>query len=58
VAATIERQGRHHELVPGKRGKVIYQSKHITQPTQLIDGSGFMVRDLELEFYHRLTETS
>ncbi|MEM7360442.1 MAG: FHA domain-containing protein [Pseudomonadota bacterium] len=57
VAATIERQGNTYELVPTKRGKVIFQNKAIEKPAQLTDGSGFIVRDMEFEFYNRLTQT-
>jgi hypothetical protein len=39
VAATIERQGSGYELVPGKRGNVIFQNQQISQPVKLIDGS-------------------
>lgn len=57
VAAMIERQGSSYELVPGKRGNVIFQSQRISEPTKLIDGTGFMVRDMEFKFFNRLTKT-
>lgn len=57
VAATIERQGGTYELVPGKRGKIICQSQLISEPTKLTDGSRFIVRDMEFEFFNRLTDT-
>jgi pSer/pThr/pTyr-binding forkhead associated (FHA) protein len=58
IAATIERQGSTYELVPGKRGKVICKSQQISKPTKLVDGSGFIVRGMELKFFNRLTKTS
>lgn len=58
VAATIERQGGSYELVPGNRGKVIYQSQWLEAPARLSDGSGFIVRDVEFRFFNRLIETS
>jgi pSer/pThr/pTyr-binding forkhead associated (FHA) protein len=58
VAATIERSGSSYELVPSKRGKVIYQSRWISEPAKLVDGSGFLVRDIEFMFFNRLTKTS
>ena len=54
VAATIERQGSTYELVPGKRGKVIFHSRLISEPAKIIDGSKFLVRDIEFEFFNRL----
>ena len=56
VAATIERQGSGYELVPSKRGKVIYQSQWISDPAKLIDDSGFIVRDMEFKFFNRLAK--
>lgn len=56
IAASIERHGSGYELVPSKRGKVVYQSKYITTPTRLIDGSGFIVREFEFEYFNRLTD--
>lgn len=57
VAATIERQGGTYELVPGKRGQVIYQTQQILGPAKLTDDSRFMVRDMEFRFFNRLTDT-
>ena len=57
VAATIERQGGTYELVPGKRGKVIFQSRRVSEPAKLTDGRGFIVRDMEFIFFNRLTDT-
>lgn len=54
VSASIERQGSSYELVPHKRGNVIFQNKRIAEPVKLIDGSGFIVRDIEFEFFNRL----
>lgn len=58
IAATIERQGSAYELVPTKRGNVIFQNQRISGPVKLIDDSGFIVRDIELKFFNRLTKTS
>lgn len=58
VAAMIERQGSSYELVPAKRGNVIFQSQRISQPAKLIDGSGFIVRDMEFKFFNRLAKTN
>ena len=58
VAATIERQGSSYELVPTKRGKVIFHSRLVSQREKLTDGSKFLVRDMEFEFFNRLTKTS
>ena len=58
VAATIERQGGTYELVPGKRGKVIFQSRRISESVKLTDGRGFLVRDMEFIFFNRLTDTN
>ena len=58
VAATIERQGGTYELVPGKRGKVIFQSRRISQPEKLTDGRGFIVCDMEFIFFNRLTKNN
>lgn len=58
IAATIERQGSSYELVPTKRGKVIFQNQRISKSAKLIDDSGFIVRDIELKFFNRLTKTS
>jgi hypothetical protein len=57
IAATIERQGNTYELVPGKRGKIIFQNQHLSEPAVLTDGSGFLVRDTKIEFFNRLTKT-
>ncbi|GHA06746.1 hypothetical protein GCM10008090_15520 [Arenicella chitinivorans] len=54
IAATIERQGSSYELVPHKRGNAIFQNKQVVDPVKLIDGSGFIVRDIEFEFFNRL----
>lgn len=58
IAATIERQGNFYELVPTKRGKVIFDNQRISKPAKLIDDSGFIVRDIEFKFFNRLTKTS
>jgi predicted component of type VI protein secretion system len=58
IAATIERQGSSYELVPNERGKVIYQNQRISKSAKLTDDSGFIVRDIELKFYNRLTKSS
>jgi len=58
VAATIERQGSAYELVPTKRGKVLYQNQSIIEPSKLVDGSAFIVRGMEFHFFNRLTKTS
>ncbi len=58
IAATIEKQGAHYELVPQKRGKVMYQGAVITEPTKLNDGNMFSVRGQEYKFFNRLTKTS
>lgn len=57
VAATIERQGTSYELVPNKRGKVIFQNRQILQPSRLRDDAGFVVRNIEFKFFNRLTNT-
>jgi len=56
VAATIERLGNNYELVPTKRGKVIFKSQWVTSSSRLNDGSGFIVRDREFTFFNRLSD--
>ena len=58
IAVKIERQGSGYELVPEKRGKVIYKNQAISLPTKLSDGDGFMVRDNYFKFLNRLTKSS
>ncbi|RBP48554.1 FHA domain-containing protein [Arenicella xantha] len=58
IAATIERHGSSYELVPTERGKVIFQNQRVSKSVKLIDDSGFIVRDIELKFFNRLTKTS
>lgn len=57
IAAVIERQGGSYELVAGKRGKVTLQGQQISEPSILTDGSKFSVRNMQFEFYNRLTKT-
>lgn len=54
IAATIERRGNGYELIPGKRGKVIFQTQPIFGPAKLIDDSSFLVREMEFKFFNRL----
>ncbi len=56
VAATIERQGGTYELVPSKRGQVIYQTQLILGPAKLTDDSRFSVRDMGFKFFNRLSD--
>ncbi len=56
VAAVIERHGSGYELMPSKRGKVIFRSQYIDGPARLKDDSGFIVRGKEFRFYNRLTK--
>ena len=58
IAATIERQGSTYELVPGKRGKVIFKTQRILGRAKLTDDSTFVVRDMEFKFFNRLTKTN
>jgi len=58
IAATIERQGGSYELVPEKRGKVIFQNQRISAPVKLTDGGEFIVRGVGFKFYNRLIKTS
>jgi len=58
IAATIERQGSIYELVPTKRGKVLYKNQPISEATKLVDGSKFRVRNTEFTFFNRLIKTS
>ena len=58
IAAKLERQGSSYELVPEKRGKVIYRNQSLTMPTKLADGDGFTVRDMGFKFFNRLVKTS
>lgn len=58
IAATIERHGSSYELVPSKRGDVICKNHRISEPTKLSDGEGFIVREIEFEFFNRLAKTT
>lgn len=58
VAATIERLGNAYELMPGKRGNVIFQSQKISAPVKLTDGSRFIVRGMEFQFFNRLVKSN
>ena len=58
IAATVERQGATYELVPGKRGKVIFRNRKLTESARLNDGDAFLVRDREFMFFKRLVNTS
>jgi pSer/pThr/pTyr-binding forkhead associated (FHA) protein len=58
VAATIEQQSGSYELIPGKRGNVVYENQQISDPTILNDGAEFIVRGMKFKFFNRLTKTS
>lgn len=58
VSATIERQGNTYQLVPKKRGNVVFKGLSISEPTRLTDDSEFSVRGMEFKFFNRLTKTS
>ena len=57
IAATIVRHGGSYELVPSKRGKVLYEGQPIVEPTPLVDDVDFQVRGVDFKFYNRLIKT-
>jgi len=57
MSASIERQGGTYELVPGKRGKIVFQENTVSSPVVLSDACSFSVRGVTFKFYNRLAKT-
>ncbi len=56
-AVRIERQGSNFQLIPEKRGKVIFNGQVVKEPIPIKDGQGFLVRNREFKFFNRLIKT-